>query len=399
MRRPPGRLVAVTVAALALLVILALVGGTATAADDGDPSSRAAGNAGTLALYSWLGELGLRTTRITADFDLRGDDVVVSSQPLTGYTAPEVAETERFLRGGGVLILAVDPASIADAAPLLSRLGVAVSGLTHGGNAIARQPLDAGDTVHSVNLGAQAVALDGGAPLLDLHGRRVAAGRAVGRGVAYVIGSSFPLSNDGLRSSRPDPSGGSRPTGSDAHRLLLALVERAHPSDGRVVRVGFDEVHHGEGATSGVSAVLITPVGLAGLLAGLVLIGLLASGGRRLGRPVPAGEPGQVPSSGTLVDALAGLYGRSARRGSIAAQYAEELRLRVGAATGVEPGRDDAAFAAALSGWGGESSTEVAAVLGEAAALASGAPTDRQLVALARRVDAAEALFAVGSST
>lgn len=384
--------------ALVVVAGIALLGRSPGAADDTDPSSRAAGGAGSLALYSWLSALGFDVTRLSGDFDLRGSDVLVVDEPLRIFSDPEVAQTESFLRAGGILILAVDPGDVAAAAPLLDRVGVDAVGPLAGGSARPPQPIDVGETVQSVNLGDLAVALgDRGAPLLDLHGRPVAVGRGVGRGVAYVIGSSFPLSNDGLRVSRPDPGGRLQPTGSDADRLLLALVDRARPSNGRVVRVAFDEVHHGEGSSGGVGAVLLTPVGLAGLLAALVVLGLLASSGRRLGRALPAGDPAQVPSASELVAAMAQLYERSGRRGSIAARFGVELRERVGAAAGVQPGIDDAAFCGALEPWSEAGAAEVRGVLGEAARLAAATPSEAELVALAQRADAATARWVAGA--
>src|SRR5262249_22591788 len=58
--RRPLALVLTLTAALAVVVVLALGGsGGPSTSDSGDPSSRNAGRDGTLALYEWLGDLGL----------------------------------------------------------------------------------------------------------------------------------------------------------------------------------------------------------------------------------------------------------------------------------------------------------------------------------------------------
>ena len=139
------------------------------------------------------------------------------------------------------------------------------------------------------------------------------------------------------------------------------------------------------------------PVGLALVLAAVVVVVALALQGRRLGRAVPAGDAARVPTAGDLVTAVAELYRRSGRRGPVAACYAAELKERVGAATGLEPGLDDAAFCAALRPWGEEPAARVAEVLAQARVLEAGVPGEDDLVTLARAVDAVESRWTVGA--
>ncbi|HEX6493517.1 MAG TPA: hypothetical protein VF112_08380, partial [Candidatus Dormibacteraeota bacterium] len=179
----------------------------------------------------------------------------------------------------------------------------------------------------------------------------------------------------------------------DADGLVLALLERS-----RGGRVGFDEVHHGEGSSGGAGAVLAGPVGAAGVLAALVVLALLGVNGRRLGRPVPAGDPARVPSAHEFVAAMARLHERSSRLGGVAERYAAELKERVGAAAGVEPGLDDDAFVDRLRGFGDARADAVAAALARARTLAAGRPGDDALLALAREVDAAERAFGPAAS-
>ncbi|HET9050918.1 MAG TPA: hypothetical protein VFO60_04395, partial [Candidatus Dormibacteraeota bacterium] len=136
---------------------------------------------------------------------------------------------------------------------------------------------------------------------------------------------------------------------------------------------------------------------LALLLAVLVVLAWLATSGRRLGRPVPAGDPAAVPTSRSFVDAMAQLYERSAHRGAVADRYAAELKDRVSAATGVDAHLEDPAFVAAIRGYGEARALEVEGALARARALAAGTPSDRDLVALAQAIDAVEARWTAGA--
>jgi hypothetical protein len=371
-------------AAMTILIVIAVV--SPGGGDDLDPSSRSAGRSGTLALYTWLGPdgLGLPVHRISGDFDLAGTDLLVVAEPTTGFTAPQIDAVESFLRGGGELLLAVDAATVPVVQPLLDRVGVDASGPVAGGDAIPVQPVDPGGRVGRVPV-AEGVGFSTPArtvPLLQRGGRPVLVGTTVGAGRAYILGSPYPLSNAGLEPRRGDADG-----------LVLALLERS-----RGGRVGFDEVHHGEGSSGGAGEVLSGPVGAAGLLAALVVLLLLGVNGRRLGRPVPAGDPARVPSAQEFVAAMAQLHERSSRLGGVAERYAVELKERVGAAAGVEPALEDAAFVGRLRGFGDDRASAVAAALARARTLAGGRPGDDELLALAREVDAAERAWGPAAS-
>lgn len=390
--------VALLAGALGVVGLVAGLGPSGAGSDDADPSSRSAGRSGTLALFSWLHDLGLDTTRLRGSWSLGDVDVLVVVAPRDEFSDAEAAETRRFVAAGGELVLALDAQGSRAAARLLDRLGAGTEGaVVGGGMAVPAQPLDPGDSVRRVPMEPEAAALSGdGAPLLRLHGATVAVGLGVGAGRAYVVGSAYPLENEGLRVTRPDASGVLRPTGTDSDRLVLAMLERAQ-SVAHPLRVAFDEVHHGEGQSGGLAAILISPAGLAALLAALVVLGFLATSGRRLGRAVPAGDVTRVPTAAEFVGAMAMLYERSARRGSIARRYADELKARVGAATGVEPHVEDAAFVAALEPWGGALAAEVAGALAAARTLEAGRPTDAEIVALAARLDAVESRWTAGA--
>jgi hypothetical protein len=384
MRRSAVTPVAILIGVLAVLVAVAVV--APAPSSDQDPSSTANGRAGTLALYDWLPATGDNVSRIYSAFDLEETDVLISAGPLGdyAYTAADDATLTGFLRGGGEAILAVyqDPAAVAS---VLQPLGIQAgsSALT---SASPTQPFPGSDAVTSVPLvapGGSAAgsvwSFSGGGgsvvPLLGDAASPVAAAVQVGAGRLYLLGSEYPLSNDGLRRG-------------DSAAFVLGLLQSA-----RGDRVGFDEVHHlGEAGASdqGLSAVFQGPLLAAALLAVVVLLVYLLTSGRRLGRPLPRRDPARVPSVLEHIAAVGHLLARSGERGAVAARYADELKLRVGRATGVEPRLPDSEFVAALSGFDEERARGAGAVLDQARRLAAGRPGEDELLGLARRVDALE---------
>ncbi len=391
MRRSSLTPIAILAVVLAVLVAVVIVAGPGSSADN-DPSSTANGKAGTLALYDWLPATGAGVHRIYSEFGLGGTDVLISADPLDdyAYTAGDDATLTSFLEGGGEAILAIsDPASTA---AVLDPLGIAAqpSDLT---SAAPTQPSPGSAGVTSVPLAAPGAAAPGSVwafsggggrlvPLLGAPQAPVAAAVRVGAGRLYLLGSQYPLSNDGLRRG-----------GSAAFVLGLVQSARGH-------RVGFDEVHHlGTAGTSdqGLSAVFQGPLLAAVLLAVLVVLAYLLTSGRRLGRPLPRRDPARVPSVREHIDAVGHLLSRSRERGAVAGRYAEELKLRVGRVTGIEPRLPDPDFVAALAGFGEERARAAAVLLEQARTLADGRPTEGDLLGLARRVDALEAEWGVAA--
>jgi hypothetical protein len=383
---------------LGLLLICVVVVGVAaallgrSAPSDIDPSSRSAGNAGSLALYQWLSRLGLPVQRMSGDFSIAGADVLIVHQPIVAITPEQADAAMAMVRSGGELILTVDQLSAGAASPLLTRLG-AYPGATglfrptqNGGtteNATVEVPIDPAGLVHTVpvqpgvefDVSAQTV------PLLTAADRVVGIAIPVGSGRAYVLGSPYPLSNDGLRRG-------------DSAQLVLSLIDRAR--GGHVV---FDEVHHGETGSGGATAALAGPVGLAGALAALLVLLYLGVSGRRLGRPVPASDPARVPSATEYVSAMGALIEQASQLGGVADRYAEELKQRAGRATGIDAHLDDESFLAALDAYDPARAEVVRAALHRCRELAAARPSEAELVATARQVDEAEAAFAVGAGT
>jgi len=393
MRRVSGGTVAILLVALLLVGTAAALAARSTP-DDTSPSSRSAGNAGTLALYDWLARLGLRVERMSGRFDLTGAGVLVVSDPTTPFTPDEASQVADMVRGGGELILTSDRPGVLNSGELLNAVGAApnASDLASGSSLPAAYdasldvPIDAAGLVRKVPMQAGLdfdVPTSTGVPLLSSGDRVVGLDIPVGSGHAFVLGSPYPLSNLGLRQG-------------DSALFVLSLLERA--DSGQDTRIVFDEYHHGEAGAGGASAALGGPVGLAGVLAALAVFGFVALSGRRLGRPVPARDPARVPSATEYVDAMGALIERTAQRGGVAARYAEELKRRVGAATVVDPRLDDEAFLALLDSHDAANAPVVREALARCRELQARRPSGAELVALARRVDEVEALYAAGAA-
>jgi hypothetical protein len=377
----------VVAVALAGIVLVALASPT-TSGDDRDPSSIGNGRAGTLALYTWLGSLGLAVQRDETALDLHGSDVLLSIEAETEWTSGDVDTLMQHLeQGGDAVVAGSDPSVIKR---ILDRFHLTAGPVLHTAAVSPLLPFDASGAVHSVPLAPGAGSASSSAPpafgfvvdanpaavpLLGDPANPVAVGiRVGGGGRLYLVGSVFPFSNDGLRAG-------------DSAPFVLSLLERA-----RGGHVTFDEFHHNAAAGSsfGIGAVFQGPLLLATGLVVAVLLTLLATTGRRLGRPLPARSAARVPSVLEDIDSMAQLFARSEQRGAVARRYAEELKQRLGGVTGADPRLADADFIAAVSGYGSGKTAAAAQLLAECRLLAAGRPTEPQLIALARRVESLE---------
>jgi hypothetical protein len=395
MRRSTTTPVAILVAVFVILVLAVVIAGPAPSTDQ-DPSSTAGGKAGTLALYGWLQAIGDNVQRIDSEFDLAGNDVLISAAPLDeyAYTAGDDVTLTSFLDGGGEVILAIgngisDPTALEAVLQPLS-IDAEPSDLT---SAAPSQPYPGSGGVGSVPLVPPGVSASGSVwsfsgddgqlvPLLGSADAPVAVAVQVGAGRLYLLGSEYPLSNDGLRRG-------------DSAAFVLGLLQGA-----RGHRVGFDEVHHLGAAGSsdqGLTAVFQGPLLAAAVAVVVIVLLFLWTSGRRLGRPLPRRDPGRVPSVLEHIDAVGHLLSRTHERGAVAGRYAEELKLRVGRATGVEPRLSDTDFVAALSGFGEARAHAAGVLLGEARVMAGGRPSEGELLGLARRVDALESEWGVAA--
>jgi len=364
-------------ALIAVLTVLALIAvAAATPSTATDPGSRSAGKPGTLALYTWLSELGFSTTRLSGQFDLSSMDVLVINEPTTDFSDDDMGAVSAFVRGGGEVILASDSEGMMYSGPLMTKLGISTTNGAHAsGTGRVVEPLDDLGDAHDIPIGTGPSFRDDPevAPLVALDSTAVVVEKTTGGGgPVFVIGSSVPLSNDGLRRLDTGP-------------LVLAMLERA-----RGVRVAFDEFHHGEIAEPGAGDIIYSPVGLAGLLLALVIVVSLAITGRRVGRAIPAGDPGRVPSAGEYIAAMAALIERSQHRGGVADRYADELKRRIAAVAGGDARLSDPEFVATLQGYPPEQTAAVGMALARARDLAGSRPSEETLLQLARHIDALE---------
>ncbi|MEO8897673.1 MAG: DUF4350 domain-containing protein [Candidatus Dormibacter sp.] len=379
MRRNLGTYL-LTAGALVVALVL-LVVSTAPPSQNGDPSSRVAGKAGTLALYDWLGNLGFKVHRISGQFDTSATDVIFIVDPTTPLSAGDADAVMEALGNGTDVVLALSADQLGSSAALLDRLRITVDAARPAGDSTPAQPIDAGNRVRHVPM-ATGPAIEPApylTPLLQQSGLVTGVGEQVlGAGRAYVLASPFPLSNDGLRDG-------------DSAPLVLSLLERA-----RGGAIGFDEYHHGESnrATEGAAAIFQSPVGLALLLGVVAVLAFLALSGRRLGRALHPGDAALVPSTATYIDAMAGLYSRSRDRGAVATRYADELKRRLGLGVRGDVGDDDASFVAALAAVRPDLAAEAAVLLQQARMLASSRPEASALLAFARAVDSVESRWA-----
>ena len=195
--------------------------------------------------------------------------------------------------------------------------------------ATVAQPFDSTDRVRRCRSGAGLTFTDQAplVPMLVEHGqRRGGDGARRQRRRAYVLGDTQPLSNDGLRHG-------------DSSFLALSLLQRA-----RGGRISFDEYHHGEGNPDQRRRGDLRRPGRACDAAHRRSWCCWRSRSTAAASASPSQDGGAaaVPSASAYVTAMGQLFARSRQRGPIAARYADELKRRIGSATGVDWHLDDA---------------------------------------------------------
>ena len=350
-----------------LLVGVSLLSSSSNTRDE--PGSTANGKSGTLALYTWMTELGFQTSRVEGDFDLHNIDTLFIIEPTQTLSADDRSKIDAFLNSGGDVVVADNTGFITN--HLVEKYGIAVGDPVADGNAVPAIPLNSSNSVHSVPVtGASGVSGDRSVPLLSIDGVPVAAGRKVGDGRLFFVTSESPFDNDGLRRG-------------DSAPFVLALVEHA-----RGGRIGFDEFHHGSSGSGqilglGMDQIFVGPLGLATLIAIILVALYLVLKGRRLGAALPRRDPALVPTASDRLDALSQLVARAGDKGAIARDYVEELKGHVGSITGAPSSDSDAAFIAVLSA-GPVAETE--RLIARGRTLENSKPSERQLVAFAHDV-------------
>jgi hypothetical protein len=361
-----GALLAVL--AIAMVLVISLFSKVSSSPDD--PGSTSNGKAGTLALYTWLHQLGFDTKRVEGGFDLHSTDTLFLIAPTTFITRSDVSKISDFISGGGNVILA-DSTGIDTT--LLEKFKIDSGDEVSDGDAVPAFPLNSADDVHRVPV-SNASGLSGAnaVPVLSRDDGNVAVVAQSGKGRLYVVSSALPFSNDGLRQK-------------DSAPFVLALLEHS-----RGGRIGFDEFHHGDTGSSenpllgqGMDAVFTGPLGLASLLGLLLVVFTLTVNGRRLGGTVPREDPAKVPSAVDRVRAMTQLYARAGDRGGVAADYVAELKTTIGTVNGVSAALDDKDFVAALTGGPVD---ETRQIIERGRQLSTAKPAGRELAAYAKRV-------------
>ncbi len=377
-RRPPWRTgpllwIVGLVGALAMLLVVTL---PPASSPPGDRSSFANGPAGTLALARLLTASGDRVERLTGRgfaAALPPAGAVVEAGPSRPFTPGQRAAMVGYLRAGGTVLYATAVAAVDR--PLLASLGVDLGPRVRAAAARPLLPIVAAGA-GAIDVGRArrlAAATPGVLSLLAAPAGVVGVADPIGRGHLYVLGSTRPLDNAGLR------------RGGDA-ALVLGLLARA-----RNRRVVVDEIHHGyvDRPGRGAAALLFgTPLGAALVL--VLLAGLVygATAGRRLGRPLPPPERAIVRSTTDHLEAMAGLYARTRDRGAVAGRVRAQLEAVVRAVTGSAPGAADEAVAPALWALQPQAAPAVLDTLRSLAACERAPCPPGRLLELAQRADA-----------
>lgn len=352
--------------------------------DDNNPSSISAGHQGTLALYTWLGKLGYNAGRLETSFDLPSGGTLISVEPAEHYSDEDVVALTSFVDGGGTAIVAAsDTISINN---ILEKFGIRATGDVLTPFTDAAQPINFYGAARvqmlpqpmvlalynqSVNVFSPSAA--DVVPVLGTDSI-VGVGVAHGTGKLFVLGNSYPLSNDGLRRA-------------DNAAFVLSLVARGGQND-----VIFDDYHHGGagGANLGLDSVFKGPLLLAVWITIFILLLYFFTSGRRLGRVMAPQSRDRLPTANEYIESMAHLYSRSAQRGHIAERYAAELKQRLAAVTGAHAYVPDEQFLAEIRPFDAAGAEVAAGILRRARSLAAGAPSEEALLNLARDVDACE---------
>ncbi len=334
-------------ALIAALVLFAIIG---PQSNDDDalsiaPTTRSSGPGGALALLRWLEAQGYDARRLEfQDFALEpATDVFFMLGPRETVTEEHAAIVFDWVDQGGTLIYASERLFGPD--PLLNELDIDLEPFEDAQNEFLFDSIEWAQVLQPVFdapplqealvrtdrvLASERIDV---VPLLGQGPNYVLMGMRYGEGYVYVASALFPFTNDGLR-AEPNAA------------LLLNLLRRA-PPDARIV---FDEWHHGFFEPPSLrSTVLSNAWGWALIYAALILVVYLILSGRRFGRPIPLAEEVARRSSAEYVDNIASLLQRGGKRDYLREHYLAAFKRRLARPYGLNPGLDDAVFAAELS--------------------------------------------------
>ena len=330
---------------LAVMLVAAFLGGRGdeeAAEPRPDPSSYNAKGSGTKGLFLWLQDLGFRVRRWEQPLGRLPADsrVLLVLGPRRGIDEDELKALERWVSGGGTLVLADDEVG----APIPNvRAGSPLEGFGLRGRYAGRpgelQPAFPSAYVEGVQRIAptgpvrfQRTKPDAWAPLFSDAAGDVVGIRRLGRGTLIAVADPGLFSNARIETV-------------DHARLILNIV-RAHAGRGQVL---VDEFHHGHGEQDGFAA-YVKRTALPWMLgqAALIFLLLVVAGGTRFGPPVAPAAPARA-SSLEYVEALGDLHRRARARRLAAEALAGSLRRRLAGSLGRRPGEGAARLAARVA--------------------------------------------------
>lgn len=311
---------------IALIVIMLLVLGAA-AVQQSQPEYPPLATAspepdGGKGLFLWLEELGYKPdVRTLTEFQLPAEaDMILVLEPQGIITAEELEEFGRWVRAGGVLLIAgntpvvtlayeyfdfnarpIDADATAVQTPLFTSPVLTRPPIWETNGAIVS---DRGDYVPLLTNGEEALLV------------------AFSEGDGYVIlgTSAYPFTNEGLL---------------EGDNAALALNLAALIGEGGTI--WFDEWHHGvRGMQTGLNSLSGPGEWLRYTAAGQSIIYILAVlfiaivlSGRQFGRPVPLPDDGRRRAPLEYITAIANLNRRAGHRLAIQQQYRQQLKRKL----------------------------------------------------------------------
>jgi hypothetical protein len=277
-------------------------------------SSASAQPDGALALYTWLGDVGAQTQRLTDPVIDPGVGTVLIVQPPTVMDQTFTDALDAVADRGGTLVLAGDSVPWLFAA---NALGVSAQPAAPQATATTQDglsvPLASRYRLNTDQTGAQPLLVSDG-------GGWVALSLPYRQGKLIVVASPEPFTNAGL---------------ADDATARFVFREVVSPSAARGLPVAFDEIERSPSASAAGTPSLDqllyqTPAGRALVYAGLVTFLFLLLAGRRLGPPVYLRSAAEEPRTMyEHVQMLANLYRRAGQlqvaRDTLSRSYARGL--------------------------------------------------------------------------
>ncbi len=289
---------------------------------------------GTLALKSWLGELGYTSVESSQTlFNLQNDiKLIFILQPIVNVSDGEWKLLDEWIERGGVLVLAGEN-PYADAAMDHFDFSTIPLGSPAVEFSFSSPMLDSPSIESKITSQARMRLKTTRAdflPLVSAKGKLLIVSLEQGKGRVIVSSTPYPFSNIALK----DDSNAA---------MVLNLLGLA----GQKGAVWFDEWHHGfqSNAVIGPSQWLQhTPGGHASLfVTGVIFLALLLQG-RAFGRPVPLVH--EIKRRGPLehVTAIANLNRKAGHGNEVLRQYHQRLKRHLGHRYRLDPSLNDAEY-------------------------------------------------------